>query len=268
MSTVLTPPVEGVPFRLVTLNTWKCDGAYALRLQAMAHQLRLLAPDVVALQESFASLDGLHDTAAYLGQALGLHSAVAQARSKTRSCDGVYMPSQSGMAVLSRWPVLQHMALDLPVVEQDGERIALLCQLNAGPCTLTVANVHLTHLAHAHTLRQHQVQAVLNHPWLNNPQGAAVVCGDFNAPLQSEELKCFIAPAGGWVDVARSTGLHPKLTCSVEGGSGLDLDHVLSRANSPVRWVASELTLNCPDAVTGVWPSDHFAVCADGYLFS
>jgi len=258
--------LSAAPVRLLTLNTWKCDGAYALRLQAMTRQLGLLSPDVVALQECFASVDGAHDTAAHLARALDLHSAAAHARCKTRWCDGVPMLSHSGMALLSRWPVRAHVALPLPSDPADGDRVALLCQIDAGPRTLTVANVHLTHLPSAHELRQRQLRTVLEHPWMRVLTNALVVCGDFNAPLRADEFQQFTVPAGVWMDAAQTGGLHPKVTCPANGGAGHDLDHVLSHAAAPLRWTSASLALNSPDGATGVWPSDHAAVCVDGEL--
>ncbi|MBA4255976.1 MAG: hypothetical protein C0445_08895 [Polaromonas sp.] len=257
---------RAAPFRLVTFNTWKCDGAYALRLQAMTRQLGLLAPDVVALQECFASADGALDTAGHLARALGLHSVVAQARPKTRLCDGVSTPSRSGMALLSRWPVRAHLVLPLPSDPADGERTALLCQLDAGPRTLTVANVHLTHLPWAQAMRQQQLRTVLDHPWMRVLTDALVVCGDFNAPLHADEIRHFTVPSGVWVDAPRAAGLHPKTTCPADHGPRADLDHVLSHAATPLRWRGAFLALNQPDGATGVWASDHVAVCVDGEL--
>lgn len=256
----------GTPLRLVTLNTWKCDGAYALRLQTMATQLGALAPDVVALQESYASVDGVHDTARHLAQALGMHWVLAPARTKPRVCEGVVQASHSGMALLSRWPIARHTVLVLPSAAEDGERLALLCQLQADQHRLTVANVHLTHLDGAHTRRHQQLHTVLEHPWLHTPRDAAVVCGDFNAPVQSDALRGFVTPLGVWVDAARAAGLHTKVTCPTPGGPGLDLDHVLSRAAAPLRWHRAQVVLERPDATTGVCPSDHHALCVDGQL--
>lgn len=126
----------GTLIRLVTLNSWKCDGAYRLRVQAMATQLRRLAPDVVAIQESFASLDGQHDTARTLAQVLGMHWVLAPARRKHRVCEGLTLDSYSGLAVLSKWPFTRHAVLPLPSEPADGERIAVLCQLRAGARTV------------------------------------------------------------------------------------------------------------------------------------
>jgi len=258
-------PGAGSLLRVVTLNTWKCDGAYRQRLHAMATQLRALNPDVVALQESFASVDGRWDTARHLAQAMGMGWVQVPARTKARVCEGVAVASHSGMALLSRWPIAQHTSMDLPNDPEDGERVALLCQLVVDSHRLTVANVHLTHLPAASALRHRQLHAVLEHPWLHSLRQAAIVCGDFNAPLHADGLCEFVVPLGVWVDVARTAGTPHKVTCPVAHGAGLDLDHVLARAGSPLRWHSAHVALDHVDPIHGVWPSDHHALCVDGH---
>lgn len=261
------------PFRLVTLNTWKCDGPYRLRLRAMANQLRGLAPDLLALQESFASLDGRHDTARDLAQALDMRWVMLPSRSKLRWCDGEQMPSHSGLALLSRWPITHHVAVELPCAADDGERAALLCQVQLASGSLTVANVHLTHLSQMDALRHAQLKTVLDHPWLGNAGGAsgmagaenaAVVCGDFNAPLQSESLCGFITAGAPWLDAVSAAGMSRKVTCPAAGPQGQDVDHVLSLKTSRLRWSRAFTALEQPDPDTGVLPSDHYAVCVSG----
>lgn len=261
-----TAPGAGSPVRVVTLNTWKCDGAYRWRLHAMATQLRALNPDVVALQESFASADGRWDTARHLAHALDMRWVNVPARHKERVCEGMAVASDSGMALLSRWPITHHTVLTLPCDPEDGERVALLCQLVVDGHRMTVANVHLTHLPAASALRHRQLHAVLEHPWLHAPRNAAIVCGDFNAPLRSDGLCEFVIPLGVWVDAARVAGVPHKVTCPVPHGEGLDLDHVLSRAGSPLRWHSAHVALDHADPIHGVWPSDHHALCVDGHL--
>jgi endonuclease/exonuclease/phosphatase family metal-dependent hydrolase len=74
--------------RIVSLNTWKCDGPYRQRLGLMAEELAALAPDVLLLQEVFATEDGHADTAAFLAQALAMHVIVSPARRKHRLFEG------------------------------------------------------------------------------------------------------------------------------------------------------------------------------------
>src|SRR5690349_12850241 len=56
-------PLRKYALRIVTINTGKCDGPYFPRREAMARQLGALDADVIALQESFASIDGCVTTA-------------------------------------------------------------------------------------------------------------------------------------------------------------------------------------------------------------
>jgi endonuclease/exonuclease/phosphatase family metal-dependent hydrolase len=67
--------------RLVSLNTWKAEGDYVRRIDAMAAGLSALSPDVIALQEDLRTADGLTHTALALARALGLQLSWVPARS-------------------------------------------------------------------------------------------------------------------------------------------------------------------------------------------
>src|SRR5690606_27832136 len=107
-------PMSRVTFTLVTLNTWKGEGAYRQRLLRTAQELHTLRPDAVALQESFQASDADADTAAWLATHCGLHATQAQARPKPRLFEGRQVLSTSGMAMLCRQPWLTSQALPLP----------------------------------------------------------------------------------------------------------------------------------------------------------
>ena len=110
--------------RIVTINTAKGDGQYACRLDVLARELRALQADVVLLQESFSTCDRSLSTAAHLGAALGMHVAQAPARRKPRLVDGRELLSDSGLAILTRAPLLDATVRALPWDPADGERIA------------------------------------------------------------------------------------------------------------------------------------------------
>lgn len=257
------------PWRLVTLNTWKGDGPYALRLQAMARQLRALHADVVALQEVFHAPEvGVH-TGRTLAQALGMHLAFAPARRKRRWMSGQWVDSESGLAVLSRWPVQPPRIWPLPTADADGERLALCCDLNVHGQSVRVVNTHLTHLGPPDggpALRQRQWQTVLAHAldgW--SAHAPLLVCGDLNAPLDDPSLHAAMG-AEGWRDVAATVGLHPKVTCAALGGAPQDLDHVVDRPCPALTWRAAQVVLDGIDPRVGVMPSDHAGVLVDGVL--
>ena len=150
--------------RLVSLNTWKCDGEYSRRLAAMEAGLGALAADVILLQEDFWAPDFDLHTAGRLGDALGLSCHSVPLRKKDRVVEGAVVRSFSGLSVLSRFPVLWNRTIDLPTHPDDGERSsqAVCLESSAGP--LLVINLHLTHLSEAGELRRKQLAATLEAP--------------------------------------------------------------------------------------------------------
>ena len=63
---------EATRLRIVSLNAWKNDGDFPARVALIAEGLARLNPDVVCLQECFATEDGEVDVAHDLAAALGL----------------------------------------------------------------------------------------------------------------------------------------------------------------------------------------------------
>lgn len=235
--------------RVITLNTWKGDGAYTQRLAAMAAGLHALAPDVVALQEALAAPAAGHDTAAHLATALGLTAATLPLRRKPRAVEGRVLDSTSGLAVLSRWPIRAQRAVPLTSDPRDGERAALIVDIDAPRGPITVACVHLTHLADADALRQREWQEV---------QAAVGGCqtviavGDFNAPIERFDLD-------GFTDSRQACG-EAETPTYVEGASAACIDHVLCRGLTAAGWrtALGEAPPGCD-----VCASDHRAVVVD-----
>ncbi len=248
--------------RILTLNTWKCDGAYRARLAAMVDGLSKWQPDVVLLQEAFATEDGLADTAQHQAQALGLIATVAPARRKVRVFEGYHCPSTSGLALLTREPPPSHHVLQLPSDPADGERIAQLAQLVHQGQTFWMANLHLTHLSHASALRAQQLATTL--AALHRLAGACpmVVGGDFNSgPGHAEFDGLRNAP---WHLCNPFDGL-AKTTHCTDDGRNLDLDHLLLSGwpRNAVRHAA--VVMDPRDTAAGTAASDHAAVMLDLY---
>ncbi|CAA7616894.1 endonuclease/exonuclease/phosphatase family protein [Magnetospirillum sp. UT-4] len=229
--------------RVVTLNTWKGDGPYGRRLELMTGLLAGLAADVVALQEVLQAPDLGLDTAAHLARHLDMTPAFLPLRHKRRRIEGAEADSWSGLAVLTRRPLRSFRAVPLPADARDGERAALVAELEG----LAVAVVHLTHLADAGELRRRQWRMAAAALGEN---GDAVIAGDVNAPVEA------LAPEGsGFADCRTALGLAPQATL-VGGGPGDCIDHVLYRiggALAPVAWSVA------PDDGA----SDHMAVVVD-----
>ena len=211
--------------RLVSLNTWKCDGQYGQRLQAMQDQLKLLDPDVLLLQEVFALPHGAPDTALALARHLGLHCTAAPTRRKLRQFQGRWVDSFSGMAVLSRRAPTRVATLSLPSTTADGGRVAQWCLIPTPGAPLLVGNVHLTHLRQASALRAQQLQSMLEHSLFQQRSGTALLAGDFNASLAAPELQALMAAP--WNLRSAFAPQPPKVTHTTDAGQGLDLDHIL-----------------------------------------
>lgn len=210
--------------RIVTLNTWKCDGDYPARLTGMARTLERLQPDLVLLQEVFATGDGRADTAAFLAGALGLVATPAPARFKPRAFDGRDVPSSSGLALLSRQALREHHVLTLPADDRDGERLAQLARWQHRGRSGWVANLHLTHLADGAGLRSRQLGAVLAFWQARAARERLVLGGDFNAGPGSPEFDSLLRPP--W-RLVQPFGEVPKQTHRSSDGSAADLDHLL-----------------------------------------
>jgi endonuclease/exonuclease/phosphatase family metal-dependent hydrolase len=245
--------------RVVTVNTAKCDPPYRRRLELLAEGLAALDPDVVALQECFLTVDRTADTAGYLADALGMRAAGAPARWKERPHEGRAVMSASGLALLTRQPLAAATTVALPTDQADGERIGQVGVLCFGDRAVAIVNLHLTHLRGADDLPRAQLAALLAHPWLARPSAARLLCGDFNADLTALPG---LLPADGRWDVADvfelGAGRAPRETVHDRC-----VDFVLSAAGCTAthpRFLGAWVTLDRPDAVSGIYPSDHRAV--------
>lgn len=237
--------------RIVTLNTWKGDGAYTKRLAAMAAGLASLAPDIVALQEVLAAPEAGYDTAAHIASALGLTAAALPLRRKARAVEGRTVDSSSGLAILSRGPIRSQRAVPLTADPRDGERAALVAEIETPGRLITVACVHLTHLIDRDDLRRRQwqeVQAAVA------GREAAIVAGDFNAPVDVFDL-------GGFKDSRQGCGA-PAAPTYIDGTSAVCIDHVLFLGHG-LKAAGWHTALGAPPPGCDVTASDHRAVVAE-----
>lgn len=246
--------------RIVTLNTWKCDGAYGRRLDLMIDGLGELQPDIVLLQEVFASDDGLHDTALRISNALSMACVRAPSRAKNRMVDGRSIPSTSGLATLSRHPATQAHILPLPADREDGERIAHVARLSLEGHSIWVANLHLSHLPDAAALRRDQLTVVLKSVVAMAHADLFVVGGDFNASLESKELSPFLRSP--W-ELNNPFHGQVKYTHCADDGRVMDIDHILTGNCGSWRVTNASTAMNISDCDTSMPPSDHAAVVVD-----
>jgi endonuclease/exonuclease/phosphatase family metal-dependent hydrolase len=240
-------------FRLsaVTLNTWNCQGDYRRRLAAMMQGLAVLAPDIVLLQEVFSDRDGRDNTAKHLAAKLGLNCAFHPARTKTRRLNGEEIRCSSGLAILSRHPILWSERFVLPSDPRDGERIVQFSEIALDRTRLLLVNLHLSHLEFADNLRRRQLDAIIER--MSGAWDHVLLGGDFNATPDAALFDAF---------AERSNIIAMHALAATAPGLGIDHLYAIRRRNgAPLLISAANATLDEPDE-SGVLASDHVGVQA------
>ena len=258
----------------MTWNVWWRFGPWEQREAAIVATLRAQSPDIVCLQEVWAS-DGGDDQARRLAEALGF----AYGRTPSPFWEGYSF----GNAVLSRWPILSCDSRPLPDERgQPSHRSALVASIDAPFGVCKVISTHTDYRFDRSATRLAQTQALAHFvaDERGNPESdfPVVLAGDFNALPDADEMRHLVGrtqpEVGGLV-------FHDAWELAGDGGSG----HTWSSANPYladstwpnrrldyifVSWprpklvgtpVACRVAGNEP--VDGVMPSDHFAVVAD-----
>lgn len=175
--------------RIATFNTWKNEGDYLTRIDAIGAALARLELDVIVLQECFYAPAINADTAACVARALGLHVSRAPMREKMRTMDGTEVLSRADLAILTREAPLDVAFAPLSRDPRDGERLVLRADLELGNQRIRVVNVHLTHLRDnaASEVRSMQARETLSFA-RSNWKYPIIIAGDLNAVSWSPSL--------------------------------------------------------------------------------
>jgi endonuclease/exonuclease/phosphatase family metal-dependent hydrolase len=254
--------------RAVTWNVWWRFGAEWRERQArILATLRELAPDVVGLQESW--VDGAASQAAELGAELGLHAATATPSlpPAPESSDGVEL----GVALLSRWPVLDVARVPLPAARRPYAPVSLVATLDHpdGPLRAVVSCIEFeTDYRDDQLAQSSALAALLADPAYEGPN-PVLLMADLNAEPGSAEIERLAAVAvdawsagGGAADAVTLSRRTPW--APVEATRLIDqrIDWVFARPGTrPL--VVERAFLAGDEPVDGLFPSDHFAVVAD-----
>jgi endonuclease/exonuclease/phosphatase family metal-dependent hydrolase len=264
-------PLLETRLRVLTWNLWWRFGPWERRRPAIAATLAELRPDVVALQEVWGEPGGTN-LAAELAAELGYEHAYAS----RLALDGV----DFGNAVLSRWPITSSTATDLPAPpDADELRLVLRADVDGPRGPFQVFSTHLNWRFDHSAVRQEQVRTIAEAVAAARPRTfPPVLCGDFNAVPDSDELRVLTGRAAGPVD---GLVFHDAWEVAGDGGPGstwsnanpyaaLDLepdrriDYVLT--GWPKAGGAGHVT-SCrvvgTEPVDGVVPSDHYGVLAE-----
>ena len=249
--------------KLLTINTWKCDGDYPLRLTALRNQLSIIDADIVALQESFQTVDKNMDTAKFIGSQLGYKIISSQSRRKIRTVDGIDKDSYSNVAILSKFPITKSQIITLPTNSDDGGREAIAAEIKIGKRLVNIVSLHLTHLKNAKSLRILQLQNILNHQFLYESLNPTFLCGDFNSIINDVSLSSFLKPPFSLIDTFNYRKNRDGIDFTLQTSNmRVKIDHILidTGSSKSLRVLDSYIVLHDIDPETGVKPSDHNGV--------
>lgn len=275
--------------RVLSWNVWWRLGPWQARHPAILRVLAEEAPDVLALQESWATGDARQVDV--LGEVCGLrHTAFSRnGRSdlwRTRigaRGDGV----EFGVAVASRWPLLEVAEVVLPLgggPEEGRTALGVVVDHPDGP--LPVVTTHLTSHPTAGAVRRHQLDAVSYLAWRLRARADALgptrlpllVTGDFNAHPDSDPVRRFggvlgepVIPRFGFVDCWSYR--HPddpghtwvtRNAHVVDWSPQARIDYIFIGVDDlGRRGLVDEVALVGDGGGDGVWPSDHLGVRLD-----
>jgi endonuclease/exonuclease/phosphatase family metal-dependent hydrolase len=260
--------------RVMTWNVWWRFGPrWQDRQAGLLQTIRDVDPDVVALQESWATASSTQ--AGEFARALGFHHAFA-APSLPPLPDVPEHPDQAevdlGVGLLSRWPITSTRPVPLPARHRPEAPVALVATLAhpAGPLPVIVTCLEWEPAYNDDRIAQARAVADL----ATDPQrdGAApvLVMGDLNAAPDSPVLRPLFDvltdawPAGGGDPKAvtlRSD--HPFAPLEVEELIDQRIDHVLFRPGQPGHRVTVAAPRLAGEPIDGLDPSDHLAVVCD-----
>lgn len=274
-----------MPDQMLRALTWNLWWRFGPRWRDRQHPIRetiaRFDPDVVALQEVWATAHGTQ--ADELAEAFGLEAVFASpsyplppaapARSGNNRTDESTDGVDLGIAVLSRWPVIDQRVVAMPARHRSWDPVALVVRLAhpAGPLPVVVTCLEYGVAYTDDRIAQGALMADLaTDPRLDGPC-PVLLMGDLNAAAGSPTLRAvgdvlvdaWLA-GGGDPGAVTLPSTHPS--APLEAGPELvdqRIDHVFFRAGHEDQRVIVEGVHLAGDAVDGVLPSDHRGVVVD-----
>ena len=269
---------------VATWNLWWHFGDWQNRFERIRAVLAEVRPDVVGLQEVWATAD--ENAVEVLAEAMGLEWtwAASPCPDPWRLRLGADPDEPNiGNAILSRWPIAWSKAVDLPSgASGDRGRTALATMIDAPGGRLPFITTQLASPPAESATRVDQVVrlahlvrdcALATHPPAAYPP---VVTGDFNAVAQSDEMRLLeghltapAVPGQVLVDVWRyapagdpgHTWDRENPNVEVTGEPSARIDYIL--VGLPTRqagWRVVEVGRFGTAPAAGTWPSDHAGV--------
>jgi endonuclease/exonuclease/phosphatase family metal-dependent hydrolase len=173
----------------MTWNVWWRFGDWESRGQRIARVINETSPDILGLQEIWATAD--ENQAERLSTELALSWAWARSPAPEhfqRRIGDTTM--QVGNAILSRWPIVSSVSRDLPSSSADEGRTTLITVVDAPTGPIAFVTTQLASTVGESALRCEQVRALTRHIIDEVPETASLVlAGDFNAEPDSDEIR-------------------------------------------------------------------------------
>jgi endonuclease/exonuclease/phosphatase family metal-dependent hydrolase len=251
--------------RVMTWNLWWRFGpAWVARHEAITQTLRVVAPDVVALQEVWGTRATNQVSA--LGAELGLHGEYA-GPSYPPATDVARDPRDArvevGIGLLSRWEIIGWRVVRMPARHRAFDPVAVVASVAhpVAPLHVVVGCLEYDPAYNDDRLAQAALLAELaTDPALDGPL-PVVVAGDLNAPPGSPLLRpltdvltdAWLAGDGDPLVTTAPPEAGPEL-------QGQRIDHVYFRPGMFNRPVTVSGTATAGRTVDGITPSDHRAV--------
>ena len=261
--------------RAMTWNLWWRFGPrWRDRQPGIRATLERLRPDVLALQEVWAGAGA--SQADELAAVLGMHAVFAAPSYPVAPTDPAHPDwagIELGIAVLSRWPILDSEAPVLPARHRSWDPVALAVRVGhpTGPLPVVAACLEHGIPYTDDRIAQGALLADLaTDPRFDGPC-PVLLMGDLNAaadspvlrPVRDRLVDAWLAGRGAPDAVTLPSG-HPS--APLEAGPQLvdqRIDHVFFRAGREDQQVLVEGVQLAGEPVDGVHPSDHRAVVAD-----
>ena len=179
--------------RIVTINFWGIEPPLQRRLALAIRQLRALAPDAIVMQE-VRPLDGVtgRTTADEIADALGMKARYATSLSWADGDWPGMGSGQEGLAVVARHPIVDAREEPLPEPRKTEARILLSARLGTPAGPIWVHTTHLHYKLDDGVARERQVLAIdaaLRAVGRANDDPPQILCGDFNATPDSDEIR-------------------------------------------------------------------------------
>mmetsp|Transcript_1753 Transcript_1753/g.3492 ORF Transcript_1753/g.3492 Transcript_1753/m.3492 type:complete len:316 (+) Transcript_1753:37-984(+) len=264
--------------RVLTLNTWNCQGDFKKRAALIRQCVAAAEPDIIAFQEvlRYPGFDPLEA----LGGTTWPHSVYAQAHSRRKWIPD-FADQELGNAILSKWPITASEELKLPVAPGQERRVAIQASIKAPRGSINVITTHLSHRHDETFVRQRQVLA-LAEAAKDVGTNISVVMGDFNADPRTDEIRfmtgrhgirdrktertTFFQDAMDTAGLSTATWNHEHPYNREKWETSRRIDYVFVAPPASKRTMAGKVeraAVTCWPVDNTLAPSDHLAVVAD-----